>query len=162
MRSSKCLMLRATPLLAQATSGLPAGLTFPTGGSHSDTVESVNHLPTTDRGVKSSSIFPEPNTAVYDSAFLPWTYFEPVKVSIEKMPAPEKKYYQRLTRKPWDVSSTEWMEISARKRYVGGIYYACLIGAAMFVLPKERSFSGEVGQDGWFVNLPKNKSHYFA
>lgn len=160
MRSTRLVAFRSTPMLCAGAVG--AGLPFPTGASFSDTVEAVNHMPTNDRGVKSSSIFPEPNTAVYDSTFVPWTYFEPVKVEIEKLPAPEPKYYQRFTRKPWDVSSTEWMEITARKRYVLGMFYAMLIFAIMFIIPKERSFSGEIGYDGFFVNLPKNKSELFA
>ena len=162
MRASRVAAFRMTPIAAQATTGLGAGLTFPTGGSFSDTVEAANHMPTSDRGVKSSSIFPEPNTAVYDSTFLPWTYFEPIKVNIEKLPAPEPKYYQRLTRKPWDVSSTEWMEISARKRFVLGMYYGSMLIVVMFLVPKERSFSGETGFDGFFINLPKGKSELFA
>jgi hypothetical protein len=162
MRASRVAAFRATPLaLAAAGSGV-SGLTFPTGASFSDNVESVNFLPSNERGVKSSTIFPEPNTAVYDSTFVPWTYFDPIKVDIEKLPVPEKKYYQRLTRKPWDVTCTEWMEISARKRYVIGMYYLALIFFIMFLMPKERSFSGLTGSDGFFVNLPKGKDHYFA
>ena len=107
-------------------------------------------------------MFAEPNTAVYDSQFVSWTYFEPMKVDIEKFPAPEKKYYQRLTRKPWDVSCTEWMEITARKKYVFGLYYVALIFFVMFFLPRERSYSGETGSDGFFVNLPKNEPELFA
>ena len=153
--------LRASSSSAAST-GLPVGLTFPTGGSLSENTEAVNHLPTSDRGVKSSSIFPEPNTAIYDSTFIPWTYFEPTKVHIEKMPAPEAKYYQRLTRKPWDVSSTEWMEISNRKRYVMSFWYSAMLVFVMFIVPKERSFSGLIGYDGFFVMLPKNKPELFA
>jgi hypothetical protein len=153
-------MMRASRVLA--CSGVGAGLTFPTGATLSDNVESKNVLPSNDRGVKSSSIFPEPNTAVYDAAFASWTYFEPTKVNIEKLPVPEKQYYQRLTRKPWDVSCTEWMEITARKRYVSGMYYLCFIAFVMFILPRERTYSGLSGSDGFFVNLPANKPEMFA
>ena len=160
MRASRTLAFRASaPLLSGS---VPAGLTFPTGGSFSDTVESTNFLPTSERGVKSSTIFPEPNTAVYDSTFVPWTYFEPVKVDIEKLPVPEKQYYQRLTRKPWDVSCTEWMEITARKRYVGGMFYASFIFFVMFLMPRERTYSGVTGADGFFANLPAGKPEMFA
>ena len=152
MRSSRFLL---------KGSGVAAGLTFPTGASVSETVEATNHMPTNERGVKSSTVFPEPTTAVYDSTFVAWTYFEPAKVNIEKFPAPEKQYYQRWTRKPWDVSSTEWMEITARKKYVLGLFYFWLGCFIMFLVPKEKTFSGLSGQDGYFVNLPKGQPNLF-
>jgi hypothetical protein len=107
-------------------------------------------------------MFVEPNTAVYDGAFIPFTYLQPMKVTVEKLPAPEAKYYQRLTRKPWDISSTEWMEITARKRYFAAMWYGAMIVVMMFMMPKERSFSGIKGADGYYVNLPTRKPEMFA
>ena len=147
---------------ASRVARLGAGLTFPTACTNSETVENTNVLPINERGVKSSSIFPEPNTAVYDSTFVAWTYFEPTKVEIAKLPAPEAQYYQRHTRKPWDVSSTEWMEITSRKKYVFGTWYVAFGAFVMLYMPRERTYSGLEGGDGYFVNLPKNQPEMFA
>lgn len=161
MRATRFSALRATATL------LSNGITFPTGGTCSEPgnfniPEAANTFSVNERGVKSSSQFPEPHTAVYDSAILPWTYFQPMKVNIEKLPAPEAKYYQVLTKKPWDVSSTEWVEIQYRKKAIGSAWYFSLLFAAYFLLPKEKSYSGLRGFDGWYILLPKNQSELFA
>jgi len=113
-----------------------------------------------ERGIRSSSPFPEPNTAIYDT-YMPWTYFQPMDVKVEKMPAPEPKYYQHLTKKPWDVSSTELLEIQSRKKYIQAIGYLMLIVYLYFLMPKEKSFSGLRGSDGHWVMLPKNQPEKF-
>jgi hypothetical protein len=107
-------------------------------------------------------MFAEPHTAVYDSLIVPWTYLQPVKVNVELMPAPEAKYYQRLTKKPWDISSSEWVEMSYRKRFLMACWYTSFIVSLMFILPKEKSFSGLKGSDGWYIALPKNRPELFA
>lgn len=154
MRSTRSLAFVAT------RAALNNGPTFLTGGGHNDTVDVANAYPLNERGIRSSSPFAEPNTAVYE-AYLPWTYFCPHNVNIEKMPAPEAKYYQRLTKKPWDVSSTEAIEINSRKKFFGFIIYTGLVIWAYFYLPKEKSYSGLYGPDGHWVLLPKNKPEYF-
>lgn len=157
MRASRVLAIRATSRL------LVGGQGFSTAGTNSDDVEFANVLPVSDRGIKSSSMFPEPNVALYDAGPLTWTYFEPLKVAgIEKLPAPEAKYYQRLTKRPWDVSSSEWVEITYRKKAIGTFYYFTLICLVYFYLPKEKQFSGLKGSDGFYVLLPKNQTELFA
>lgn len=154
MRSTQTLAFRATCL------ALNNGPTFSTGGGHNDTVDVANAYPLNERGIRSSSPFPEPNTAVYE-AYMPWTYFQPHKVDIEKLPAPDAKYYQRFTKRPWDVSSTEAIEINSRKKFLGFVTYSFLIVWAYFWLPKEKSYSGLHGPDGSWIFLPKNKPEYF-
>lgn len=155
-------MMRATRPVAFRASlmALNNGPTFLTGGAHNDSVDVANAYPMGERGIRSSSPFVEPNTAVYE-AYMPWTYFQPHKVDVEKMPAPEAKYYQRLTKKPWDISSTELIEITSRKKFSGFIIYTFLVVLAYFYVPKEKSYSGLHGPDGWWILLPKNKPEYF-
>jgi hypothetical protein len=156
-------MMRSSRVLAiSSTRALLNGITFPTGGTDSAMVESTNTLPVNERGVKSSSQFPEPNTAVYDAAIISWTYFEPMKVTVDKLPAPEAKYYQKNTKRPWDISSTEWVEIQYRKKFFMSVYYFTLLCLVFFYFPKEKSYSGLRGADGWYVMLPKNQSELFA
>jgi len=125
-----------------------------------NTCDIQNVHPLNERGIRSSSPFPEPNTAIYDT-YMPWTYFQPMDVNIEKMPAPEAKYYQRHTKRPWDLSSTELLEIQSRKKYLQGVGYALLAIYLYCLLPKEKSFSGLRGSDGYWVALPKNQPEKF-
>ena len=155
MRSSRCIAFRSTPALLHNY-----GPTFLTGGSYSEELENAVAHPTNERGIKSSSMWNEPNTAVYDTHF-PWTYFQPQKVNIEALPAPEAKYYQRFTKRPWDISSTEWQEMTTRKRFIQSFWYAFLFFMVYFYLPKEKSFSGSRGTDGFWALLPKNQPHLF-
>ncbi|CAD2217408.1 hypothetical protein AGDE_04028 [Angomonas deanei] len=136
------------------------GPTFLTGGDNNNTTDTANVYPLNERGIRSSSPFPEPNTAIYDT-YMPWTYFQPMDVNIEKMPAPEPKYYQKLTKRPWDVSSTELLEIQSRKKYMQVIFYICACAYLYFLMPKEKSYSGLRGSDGIWILLPKNQPEKF-
>lgn len=118
-------------------------------------------FPVNEKNVRSSSMFPEPNTSVYDSALLPWTYFAPHKVNIQKMPAPDAKYYQKNTKRPWDVSTTEWREFVVRRSLFFVLYTSTMCFLFYFVIPKEKNFSGLRGSDGFYVLLPKNKPEMF-
>ncbi|AYU79554.1 protein of unknown function - conserved [Leishmania donovani] len=136
------------------------GPTFHTGGDNNNMSDIQNAFPMNERGIRSSSPFPEPNTAIYDS-YMPWTYFQPIDVKVDKMPAPEAKYYQHHTKKPWDVSTTDLIEIQSRKKYVQGVGYFVMLIYLYFLMPKEKSYSGETGSDGFFVMLPKNQPEKF-
>ncbi|EPY35204.1 hypothetical protein STCU_01198 [Strigomonas culicis] len=156
-------MMRQTPLLAFAatrTALVGNGPTFLTGGDNNNTTDTQNVYPLNERGIRSSSPFQEPNTAIYDS-YLSWTYFQPLDVNIEKLPAPEAKYYQRLTKRPWDVSSTEMIEIQSRKKYFQTWLYLVAVIIMYFLLPKEKSYNGLRGSDGIWVALPKNQPEKF-
>lgn len=63
------------------------GPTIQTGGTENETVQWANTLPLSDRGLRTSFVFSEPNTAVYDT-YTAWTYFHPIDVNITKMAAP--------------------------------------------------------------------------
>eukprot|EP00758_Cryptobia_borreli_P002070 Tbor_TRINITY_DN2760_c0_g1::TRINITY_DN2760_c0_g1_i1::g.15245::m.15245 len=154
MRSSRAICMSVTPVCRSN------GVTFLTGGQLTDNDMNANVYSTNDRGIKSSSMFKEPNTAIYES-YLPWTYFQPMKIDIEKMPAPEAKYYQRHTKKPWDISTTELLEIQARKKYIHCLMYSVLFVMLYFVLPKEKNFAGTRGCDGFWIMLPKNQPEQF-
>lgn len=156
-------MMRKTSICAIAATRkalVGNGPTFHTGGECNNTCDIQNSFPMNERGIRSSSPFPEPNTAIYDT-YMPWTYFQPMDVKMEKMPAPEAKYYQHLTKKPWDVSSTELLEIQSRKKYIQAIAYLILIVYLYFLMPKEKSFSGLRGSDGYWIMLPKNQPEKF-
>eukprot|EP00656_Telonema_subtile_P001071 TRINITY_DN10510_c0_g1_i3.p1 TRINITY_DN10510_c0_g1~~TRINITY_DN10510_c0_g1_i3.p1 ORF type:complete len:122 (-),score=26.74 TRINITY_DN10510_c0_g1_i3:189-554(-) len=83
------------------------------------------------------------------------------KRQIETMPAPEPKYYQRHTKKPWDISTTELLEIQARKKYIHCMIYGVLFVMLYFVLPKEKTYAGTRGSDGFWIMLPKNQPELF-
>lgn len=159
LRRTTALALRATPI------ALNNGPTFLTGGVHTGEQELTHYStaychPVNERGVHSSSMFQEPNTSVYDS-IAPWTYFQPHAVKIDVLPAPEPKDYQRLTRKPWDISMTEWMEVQQRKSIVAMLFWAFMTYLAYFGLHKEKSYDGTRGSDGTWVLLPKNRPEWF-
>jgi hypothetical protein len=118
-------------------------------------------FPANERGIKSASVFPEPNTAVYDG-ILPFSYFCPTKVSIEKMPAPDAKYYQHLTKRHWDVSATENYEMRTRTMYFQAWFYGILVIFVHFFMQKEKKFAGTSGSDGFWALLPKGHSEYFS
>ncbi|KNH07606.1 fasciclin-1-like protein [Perkinsela sp. CCAP 1560/4] len=135
------------------------GLTHYGTGLNSGPVTSDFHegsglLKSTPRGVKFSNCLDETNTAIYDGS-VSFTYFQPYKVSIEKLGLPEKKYYQKLTRKPWDISSTEWVELMYRRRYIQWWFFLCCILMTTMVLHREKQYSGVRGSDGFWVMLPK-------
>lgn len=153
-RTSRSLISTSAARLSQV------GVTFQTGGQLMDDDMNAVAYRHNERGIRSSSMFPEPNTAIYDS-YMPWTYFEPIKVDIEKMPAPEAKYYQKFTKKPWDISTTELMEIQARKKYIHAVIYFFMWIAIYFVLPKEKTYIGTRGSDGKWIMLPKNQPELF-
>ncbi|CCW64326.1 unnamed protein product [Phytomonas sp. EM1] len=136
------------------------GTTFLTGGDCTTSNEMQNVYRLGPRGIRSSSPFEEPNTAIYDS-FVSWTYFQPIDIKVDKLPAPKAKYYQHHTKKPWDVSSTELMEITSRRKYVQGWGYLFLSIYVYFLMPKEKSFSGIRGSDGWWIMLPRNQPEKF-
>lgn len=136
------------------------GLTFQTGGSDNNTCDTANAFPMGPRGVRSSSPFPEPNTAIYDS-YLSWTYFQPLEVKIEKLPAPDPKYYQHHTKRPWDVSCTELLEIVSRRKFLQMWCYIVVCFYLYFLMPKEKSYSGLRGSDGYWIMLPKNEPEKF-
>lgn len=156
-------MLRRTPLAAfAATRAVLAGNgpTFNSGGADNNTSDIANAFQMNEHGVRSSSPFPEPNTAIYDG-YMSWTYFQPIDVKVELLPAPEAKYYQRLTKKPWDVSSTEWTELTLRRQFMSFWWTLFLFIMAYFMLPKEKSYSGVRGSDGFYILLPKNEPEKF-
>ncbi|CAJ1027569.1 hypothetical protein Q4I32_004614 [Leishmania shawi] len=156
-------MMRKTSLYAFAATRkalVGNGPTFHTAGDNNNTSDIQNAFPMNERGIRSSSPFPEPNTAIYDT-YMPWTYFQPIDVNIHKMPEPEAKYYQFHTKKPWDVSTTDLIEIQSRKKYVQGVGYFLMVIYVYFLMPKEKSYSGETGSDGFFVMLPKNQPEKF-
>ncbi|SYZ66625.1 hypothetical_protein (plasmid) [Leishmania braziliensis MHOM/BR/75/M2904] len=156
-------MMRKTSLYAFAATRkalVGNGPTFHTAGDNNNTSDIQNAFPMNERGIRSSSPFPEPNTAIYDT-YMPWTYFQPIDVKINKMPEPEAKYYQFHTKKPWDVSTTDLIEIQSRKKYVQGVGYFLMVIYVYFLMPKEKSYSGETGSDGFFVMLPKNQPEKF-
>jgi hypothetical protein len=116
--------------------------------------------PLNDRQVNASWIFPEENTAVYE-AYLPFTYFQPHKVNIEKLPAPEPKYYQFHTKRLWDISSTEQVEMILRKRLFH-FMFCCFTLVYLYGFHKdERSFDGLEGVDPFWSLLPKNRPEWF-
>lgn len=162
LHSLKVPMMRASRTLCLSASGmrLNNGPTFLTGGQLTDDDMCANAYPVNERGIRSSSMFPESNTAIYES-YMPWTYFQPGKVDIETMPAPEPKYYQRHTKKPWDISTTELLEIQARKKYIHCMIYGVLFVMLYFVLPKEKTYAGTRGSDGFWIMLPKNQPELF-
>lgn len=159
MQANRALLMRSSALLRTAAAS-SNGPTFMTGGTLSDELEHAACLPVNERGIKSSSMFHEPNTAIYDAS-VSWTYLQPQKVNVEKFPAPEAKYYQRLTRKPWDISTAEWVEITHRKKTAMSFWYFSVFLMAWFVIPKEKSYSGLAGTDGFWVLLPKNEPELF-
>ena len=141
------------------------GLTHYGSGLNSGPVTSDFHegsgmLKSTPRGVKFSNCLDETNTAVYDGN-VSFTYFQPYKVNIEKLGMPDKKYYQRLTRKPWDISTTEWVELMFRKRYLQLYFYSFLIFMSIVVMNKEMQYAGLRGSDGFWVLLPKGETRRF-
>eukprot|EP00760_Papus_ankaliazontas_P030692 PhM_4_TR4976/c0_g1_i1/m.86291 len=137
------------------------GPTLPIGPQVMDESTDAPALGSTPRGVKNTSCFKEDNTAIYDGP-ISWSYFQPHKVNIEVMPAPEAKYYQRNTKKPWDISTTEWMELTYRKRVVMAIWWGSMWFALVFLLPKEKQFAGLRGHDGMWIMLPQNQKELFA
>lgn len=134
--------------------------TFSSGGECSQTSDVMNAFPLSERGVRSSSPFMENNTAIYDS-YQSFTYMQPQDINIEKMPAPEAKYYQHHTKRPWDVSSTELTEIVSRRKFVQACGYGVITIFLYFIMPKEKSFSGSRGSDGSWIMLPKNQPEKF-
>eukprot|EP00796_Vickermania_ingenoplastis_P009260 gene9260-6511_t len=136
------------------------GPTFQTGGEHIDACTTANVYPLNERGIRSSSPFPEPNTAVYDT-YQPWTYFHPIDVNVEKLPAPEPQYYQKHTKRPWDLSATELLEIQSRRKYFQIWFYAFATFFLYFLMPKEKSYSGLRGSDGFWIMLPKFQPEKF-
>lgn len=158
-------MMRATSIAAMSATRVALvgnGLTFPTGGENTNENYwfTANAHPMGNRNVRSSSVFPEPNTAIYDG-YLAWTYFQPLDIKIDTMAAPEAKHYQRHTKRPWDVSCTELVEIQSRRRYLQLWWYSLLLVLIFFLLPKEKSFSGLRGPDGHYIMLPKNQPEKF-
>ena len=153
--------MRATRL-SLSKGAVGCGGTFHTGGHLTDDYHSSFAHPTGERGIRSSSPFAEPNTAVYDS-YMSWTYFQPMRVDIEKMAAPEKKYYQRLTRKPWDLSTMEYHDMITRKRFVQFWWLFALSMFMYFFMTKEKKFAGtsDISSDGIWVLLPKNRPELF-
>jgi hypothetical protein len=157
-------MLRRNVALRCAA--IPNGVSFGIGGVESKNAEAANCVPSNERGLKASAMFQEGlQTANYDALFgaWSWTYMQPVaKVNIEKMPAPEAKYYQQHTKKPWDISCSDYVEIITRKRFFLCGLWGSLVLAMFFVMPKEKQFSGKKGADGWWIGLPKNQPELFA
>ncbi|EAN91737.1 hypothetical protein C3747_20g11 [Trypanosoma cruzi] len=156
-------MMRKTPMFALAATRkalVGNGPTFSTGGECMNTCDIQNAFPMNERGVRSSSPFQEPNTAIYDT-YMSWTYFQPIDVNIEKLPAPEAKYYQRHTKRPWDISTTELIEIQSRKKYFQVWGYLIAFIYLYFLMPKEKSFSGLHGPDGHWIMLPKSRPELF-
>ena len=117
-------------------------------------------FPTNERGLKHTSLIAEPNTAIYDS-WLPWSYFQPHKVSIQKMGVPDAKYYQRFTKKPWDLSSTEYNELIHRKRMFHTAWFGVMIFVVCFICNKGNQYAGLRGLDGYWIALPVGKPHKF-
>ena len=142
------------------------GVSFGIGGVESKNAEQANCVPSNERGLKASAMYQEGlQTANYDALMgaWSWTYMRPVeKVEVEKLAAPEAKYYQVHTKKPWDISCTDYVEIIARKRMFLCALWGSLILIMFFVMPKEKQFSGKKGADGWWIMLPKNKPEMFA
>ena len=157
-RSAACMMSRSAVLL---DTGVSNATPWGTGATVSEEREYAALMPANSRGVKSTTLFEEPNTSIYDST-ASWSYFQPMKVNIEKMGAPDAKYYQRHTRREWDISTSEWYEMTQRKKYVLTWYYAALILLFWFVIPKEKSYSGLVGCDGFWALLPKGQPELYA
>lgn len=155
-------MQRTVPLLFAATAALRVGNgpTFQTGGEYNDACTTANAYPLNDRGIRSSSPFPEPNTAIYDT-YQPWTYFHPIDVNVEKMPAPDPKYYQKHTKRPWDLSATELLDIQSRRKYFQMWGYGIATIFVYFLMPKEKSFSGLRGSDGHWIMLPTGQPEKF-
>lgn len=161
--SSSCLMLRTTSKFFFAGTlvrYVGNGPTFQTGGEHIDACMIANAHPLNERGIRSSSPFPEPNTAVYDT-YQPWTYFHPIDVKIDKLPAPNPKYFQKHTKRHWDLSATELLEIQSRRKYFQVWGYGLVTVFVYFLMPKEKSFSGLRGADGHWVLLPKFQPEKF-
>lgn len=156
-------MMRKTSIAAFSATRVALvgnGLTFHTGGEDKNTAETAHAFPMGANGVRSSSPFPEPNTAIYDT-YMSWTYFQPLDVKIEKLPAPEAKYYQHHTKRAWDVSCAELLEIVSRRKYLQVWGYAIVCVYLYFLMPKEKSYSGLRGSDGHWVMLPKNQPEKF-
>lgn len=155
MRRTSSLLFTASAILRVGN-----GPTFQTGGEHIDTCTTANAYPLNERGIRSSSPFPEPNTAVYET-YQPWTYFHPIDVDIERLPAPDPKYFQKHTKRPWDLSATELLEIQSRRKYFQAWGYGLATVFLYFLMPKEKSFSGLRGSDGTWIMLPKFQPEKF-
>ena len=155
MRSSQRLQLAATRCLQ-----LAYGPTAFAPEHHPDDSMQALSFPPNERGVKASFVFPEENTAVYE-AYMPWTYLQPGKVDIERLPAPDPKYYQVHTKRLWDISSTEQMEIIIRKRFYGTLVCGVTLIFLYGFLKDERSYDGTEGHDPFWALLPKNRPEWF-
>ena len=163
MRTSTTVMMRASAArLATVFPSSAQGMCNEDGGSINSPEESLVVFPTTERGVHSSSLFQENNTAVYD-AFQPFTYFQPVeKIQVEKIPEPDAKYYQVNTRRHWDITWTEWNEIVNRKKmFMLYINVPVVMLATYFLTRRSMSFAGERGYDVVVIGAPKNQPHLF-
>ena len=99
----------------------------------------------------------------YDVPMSTWTFLQPTdKCDVQLMPPPKAKYYQRHTKKEWDISSQCHMDIMYRKRFL--IYVESLIMCIIvyLILPKEKSYSGLHGTDGINVCIPKGRNEFYA
>ena len=150
-------MFRASATLLCAVGNGPTHLS---GGQCTDDGYHPAVYGVNERGVRSSSMFAESNTAVYDN-HIAWTYLQTAKVCVERMPAPEAKYYKVHTRRPWDISSQEYFELTTRRHFIKCVYFAIMFFLIYFYLPKEKTFIGTRGTDGFWVMLPKNQPHQF-
>jgi hypothetical protein len=139
---------------------LIAGPTIGCQDRHPENSGQEPSFPVNDRGIKSSFALAETNTATYE-AVQTWTWMQPGKVNIEKMPAPEAKYYQVHTKRIWDVSSTEQMEIILRKRIFHFFIMATFVIYLYFFHVDERSYDGTTGRDPIWALLPKNRPEMF-
>ena len=144
-----------------ATGGMPIGNSFGGGGVPVESQYAEFAHPNNSRGQKSSAQFIEESVATYDAAIISFTYMEPHKVKVDKLPEPDKASYQRFTKRSWDLSSTEWMELITRKRMVLAIWWFTIGTVGMLSIPKDRQFSGKGGADGFYVLLQKGTPEAF-
>ena len=154
------LFVKSSPMLL--ADNLPNGLQWPCSGQCSETAAYSKLMPVNDRGVRASGpICVEATTAVYET-YMSWTYFQPFKVDIDKMPAPEPRHYQRRTKRAWDITTQEFVEILHRKASL--VQMCVFVSMALFILfgPREKSFSGTMGPDGYYILLPRNHPEYFV
>ena len=155
MRASQRLQLAATRSLMLAYGPTNVGQE-----RHPPDSMAPLSFPDNERNIKASFVFPENNTSVYE-AYAVWTYFQPQKVTIERLPAPDPKYYQFHTKRLWDISATEQMEIIIRKRFIGFFVCGFTVIYLYGFLKDERSYDGTEGHDPFWALLPKNRAEWF-
>lgn len=166
LRRTTASSFRATRVALSGAAPANVTMSFGIGGVESKNAEQANCVPTNERGIKSTGPLQEGlQTSNYDAMFgaWSWSYMQPVaKVNVDKLPVPEAKYYQQLTKKPWDISCSEYVEILTRKRAMFASFWGMLLVIMFFIMPKEKQYSGKKGADGWWIWLPKNKPELFA